>query len=120
MSDKPEIDYSDKEPEIPGENQATRIVDKTGNEISLSSRQKNGLYARAKELRAEISDKMITHAECWSPTDDNVAKMRRREFPLNGKISEYSKIMTAIGANPREREADSYRRRSGGYKRKYF
>lgn len=89
-----------------------RIVDERGRPITLSTYQKNALYNRAKELRGQIKESLLTKDEMWVPSQHNVAKFRQREGNpiMTKKIEEYRKCMEAIGADPRDRGIRSDRK----------
>ena len=89
----------------------TQIVDKHGRPQKLTSYQKNKIYERARELKAELKEKMLTHNECWNDSDHNVKNMVRREFPLKDKIAEYKRCMKAIGADPNDIDTEKIRRK---------
>lgn len=81
-----------------------RVVDTRGNQITLTTEQKNALYRRAKELRGQIKETYLTKDELWKPTPVNVEKFRRREGnpEVVKKVEEFRKCMEAIGADPKD------------------
>jgi len=96
------IDWDHHEP--------TRIVDGNKNPLKLSSRQKNGIYKKAKELKAELRDALCTKTECFKPTDANISKMINREMKVKDKIDKFKKSMKAIGADPRDYNIELFRK----------
>jgi hypothetical protein len=88
----------------------TKITDEKGNEINLSSHQKNSLYSQAKKLESEIKESLCTKDECWTPNHKNVQKMINSEFQANGKIEKFQKAMKALGADPKEFNIEKLRR----------
>jgi len=86
------------------------IVDTKGNPIKLSPRQKNEIYRKAKEMREKIKDSLLTKSECWNPSDKNVQKMLKREFPMGQMVDSFRNHMRAIGADPRDISTERMRR----------
>jgi hypothetical protein len=88
-----------------------RVVDKRGNEIGLTSYQKNEIYRKAKELKATLPDKMCTKRECDNATPENVNKMLNSEFKASQQMDYYRKSMEAIGADKKDCDIEKLRRR---------
>jgi hypothetical protein len=88
----------------------TQLVDGHKNPTKLSSWQKNSLYKKAKQIRAELGDILCTREECRVPNERNVRKMILSEFKHKKKVEEYRNCMTAIGADPKERSTERLRR----------
>ena len=91
--------------------QTTRIVDRRGNDIKLSDRQKNEIYRKARDMKERLRDGMCTKNECWAPTDRNVNKMLKGEFKLAPQVELYKKSMQVIGADPKDISTERLRRR---------
>jgi hypothetical protein len=89
----------------------SKIVDKRGNEIKLSSYQKNEIYRRAKALKERLPDKLCTRSECAHATPENVNKMLKSEFRTSLATEYYIKSMKAIGADPKDCDIEKLRRR---------
>jgi hypothetical protein len=87
-----------------------KVVDKQNNPTNLTSYQKNSLYKKAKQLKAELSDVLCTHTECDIPNERNVKKMLYSEFKNKKKVEEYRDCMKAIGADPKEISTERLRR----------
>lgn len=89
-----------------------QVVDPRGRPVGLSTYQKNALYNRAKELKRDIKDSLLTKDELWRPTQTNIDKFRKREghTGMTKKIEEYRKCMEAIGADPRDSRIESHRK----------
>ena len=89
----------------------TRIVNKRGEDIKLSDRQKNEIYRKARDMKEKLRDGMCTKNECWAPTDRNVNKMLKGEFKLAPQVELYKKSMQVIGADPKDISTERLRRR---------
>lgn len=87
-----------------------KIVDAHKNPTNLTSYQKNSLYKKAKQIRAELGDILCTRAECRVPNERNVKKMIYSEFKHKEKIKEYRNCMQAINADPKEISTERLRR----------
>lgn len=88
-----------------------QVVDKRGNPITLTSYQKNEIYARAKRLKEDLRDKMCTRSECEHATPGNVNKMLNSEFKAAKEMEYYKKSMQAIGADVKDFDPEKIRRR---------
>jgi cell fate (sporulation/competence/biofilm development) regulator YmcA (YheA/YmcA/DUF963 family) len=86
-----------------------KIVDPQGNEIRLTARQKNEIYAKAKYLKEKVRDHLCTRKEAWEPTDYNVKKMGQ-ELKAAPLFEDYKRHMRAIGADPRYISTERLRR----------
>ncbi len=87
------------------------IVNTNGDKIKLRSWQKNEIYRKARELRAEIKEQICTRNECNDPSDRNVQKMLHSEFKAKKAIQQYKQSMKAIGADPKDVDVERLRRR---------
>jgi hypothetical protein len=86
------------------------VVDVRGNPTKLSDYQKNHFHSEAKKLQDEIKGSLCSRDECRNPTDRNVQKMLKSEFPISQKIEGFKKRMQALGADPREYNVEKFRR----------
>lgn len=88
-----------------------RIVNRHGEEIKLSTSQKNALYRQAKDIREKMVDRMCTRHETHRTDERTVRKMLHSEFANHDKMTYYNKAMKAVGAVGREVDLNNYRRR---------
>ena len=86
-----------------------QVVNKKGEYIKLTDRQKNEIYHKAKKLQGQVKDKLCTRNECWSPTDSNVRKMGL-EMKNAPTVQLFKKHMQAIGADPKDYSTERMRR----------
>lgn len=88
----------------------TRIVDEHNNPTKLSSRQKNVIYKKAKELKGELREALCTKTECFKPTEVNVRKMINSEMRVKHKVQLFKNSMKAIDADPRDFNVERIRK----------
>lgn len=88
-----------------------RIVNPKGQEIKLTSYQKNEIYRRAKAMKESLSDKLCTKRECRNATPENVKKMLNSEFKSSTQMDIYKKSMQVIGADEKDCDVERLRRR---------
>jgi spore maturation protein CgeB len=104
------IDYNEDFFSQEKEEQKPKIVDKKGNPINLTDRQKNVFYQQAREMKEKIQNSLCTKDECHEPTERNVKKMIESEFKMHPLVEGYRKRMQAIGADEKELDIDKLRR----------
>jgi hypothetical protein len=88
------------------------IVNERGQEITLSTRQKNAIYHQAKSLREDIKHGMLTKSELWDASESNIRKHLRTESDPRfvEKAELWKKQMSAIGAEPNDISTERMRK----------
>ncbi len=111
MSDVPEAEYTRIFGNIKKEEPKITVVDDGGKRIDvLLPRHKNRLYAQARALKEGLRDSLCTRSECWNPVEKNIKKMIHNEMK-NPKVQAFKMAMQAIGADPKDCNVESLRRR---------
>ena len=89
-----------------------RIVDVNGNPIGLTPFQKNELYAKAKALKEQILDHLLTRTQLWDAKQENVQKYLQTEGSetMIKKQEEYMKLMQVIGADKGDMNLEKLRK----------
>lgn len=97
---------------VPGTHRGPpRIVNRHGTPITLSTKQKNAFYRQAKSIRETLPDRMVSRNETHHTEGHAIKKMIGSEFKAHGQIKYMKECMKAIGADPRDYDAERLRRR---------
>lgn len=105
------IDYSEREEPIHDPRPPLRVVNKHGEQIKLTVQQQNALYRQAKEIRAQLPDRLVSKNDTHKTEGYAIKKMLGSEFKEHGRIEYMKKAMKAINADPKDYDTERMRRR---------
>ena len=86
------------------------IKNERGEQIKLTSYQKNALYKQAKDLERKIAPSLSSRKEMRSGSDRDVNKHIQQEQSTSNDQTKYRKIMRAIDSDPKDRNLERFRR----------
>jgi len=89
-----------------------KIVTERGEIDRLTSSQKNDMYARARMLKEQIREALLSQSELDNPTPENVQKHIKGESTKehNDSITLFRDIMKTLGADPKDYSIEELRR----------